>query len=116
MWESTVEVSGKAIVQAAPEHAWSLVSDSAAWSLRPGCFAFDVPQVTEAGRLRGWFAPFGKGPGCSGQEVREAVPGQGMSLRSRRPPPPGRQALPLSAPPHHPGAMGRPTVTVHRPL
>ena len=65
MWESTVEVTRKAVVQAAPERAWSLVSDSAAWSLRPGHFAFDVPQVTEAGRLRCWFAPFGNGLGCA---------------------------------------------------
>src|SRR5260221_876783 len=112
MWESTVEVTRKAIVQAAPEHAWSLVSDSAAWSLRPGCFAFDVPQVTEAGRLRCWFAPFGKGLGCSVQEVREEVPGQVMSLRSRSTQPAGRQAFTLSVQPHDRGAMVRLTVTV----
>ena len=86
MWESTVEVTRKAVVQAAPEHSWSLVSDSAAWSLRPGHFAFDVPQVTEAGWLRCWFAPFGKGLGCSVQDVREEVPGRacGRAAPSRR--------------------------------
>jgi hypothetical protein len=26
MWESTVDVTREAVVQAAPEHAWSLVS------------------------------------------------------------------------------------------
>src|SRR5258707_7982192 len=95
MWESTVEVTRKAVVQATPEHAWSLVSDSAAWSLRPGHFAFDVPQVTEAGRLRGWFAPFGKGLGCSVQEVREEVAGQGMCPRARSTQPAGRHGFPL---------------------
>ena len=112
MWESTVEVTRKAVVRAAPERAWSLVSDSAAWSLRPGHFAFDVPQVTEAGRLRCWFAPFGNGLGCSVQEVREEVPGQVMSLRSRGTQPAGRQAFRLSVQPHDRGAMVWLTVTV----
>ena len=31
-----LEVTRKAVVQAPPEHTWSLVSDSAAWSLLPG--------------------------------------------------------------------------------
>jgi hypothetical protein len=82
MWESTVEVTREDVVQAAPEHAWSLVSDSAAWSLRPGHFAFDVPQVTEAGWLQCWFTPSGKGLICSVQEVREEIPGQVPRLRS----------------------------------
>jgi hypothetical protein len=112
MWESTVEVTRKAVVQAAPEHAWSLVSDSAAWSLRPGHFAFDVPQVTETGRLRCWFAPLGTGLICSVQEVREQVPGQVMSLRSRSTQPAGRQAFTLSVQPHDRGATVGLTVTV----
>lgn len=112
MWESTVEVTREAVVQAAPEHAWSLVSDSAAWSLRPGHFAFDVPQVTEAGRLRCWFVPLGKGLICSVQEVREQIPGQVMSLRSRSTQPAGRQAFTLSVQPHDRGATVRLTVTV----
>src|SRR5260221_3551044 len=116
MWESTVEVTRKAVVQATPEHAWSLVSDSAAWSLRPGHFAFDVPQVTEAGRLRCWFAPFGKGLGCSVQEVREEGPGQVMSLRSRSTQPPGRQAFTLSVQTPDRGAIVRLTVTGTRSL
>jgi hypothetical protein len=70
MWESTVEVTRKAVVQAPPEHAWSLVCGSAAWSLWPGHFAFDVPQVTEAGRLRCWFAPVRNGLGCRRQRSR----------------------------------------------
>src|SRR5258708_517509 len=115
MWESTVEVTRKAVVQAAPEHAWSLVSDSAAWSLRPGHFAFDVPQVTEAGRLRCWFVPLGKGLTCSVQEVREEIPGQGMSLRSRSTQPAGRQAFTLSVQRHDRGARVRLTVTVTGP-
>ena len=82
MWESTAEVTRKAVVQAAPEHTWSLVSDSAAWSLLPGHFAFDVPRATEAAWLRCWFVPFGPGLGSSVQEVREDVPGQVMSLSS----------------------------------
>lgn len=115
MWESTVEVTREAIVQAAPEHAWSLVSDSAAWSLQPGRFAFDVPQVTEAGRLRCWFVPLGKGLSCSVQEVREEIPGQVMSLRSRSTHPIGRQAFTLSVQPHDRGATVRLTVTVTGP-
>ena len=115
MWESTVEVTREAVVEAAPEHAWSLVSDSAAWSLRPGRFAFDVPQVTEAGRLRCWFAPFGKGLGCSVQEVREEVPGQVMSVLSRSTQPAGRQAVTLSVQPHDRGATVGLTVSVTGP-
>jgi hypothetical protein len=92
--------------------AWSLVSDSAAWSLRPGHFAFDVPQVTEAGRLRCWFTPFGNGLGCSVQEVREEVPGQVMSLRSRSTQQAGRRVFTLSVQLHDRGAMVRLTVTV----
>src|ERR1700730_8121127 len=38
MGENTVEVTREAVVRAAPQHAWLLVSDSAAWSLRPGEF------------------------------------------------------------------------------
>src|SRR5882724_10776597 len=100
MWARTAEVTRRAVVRAAPEHAWSLVSDSAAWSLRPGHFAFDVPQASEAGRLRCWFFPFGKGLGCSVQEVCEEVPGQVLSLRSRGTQPAGRQAFMLSVQPH----------------
>ena len=115
MWESTVEVTRKAVVDSAPEHAWSLVSDSAAWSLRPGHFAFDVPQVTEAGRLRCWFVPFGNGLCCSVQEIREEVPGQVMSLRSCGTQPAGRQAFTLSVQPHDRGAMVWLTVSVTVP-
>jgi hypothetical protein len=115
MWESTVEVTRKAVVQAPPEHAWSLVSDSAAWSLRPGHFAFDVPQVTEAGQLRCWFAPFGNGLGCSVQEVREEVPGQVMNLRSRSTQPAGRQAFTMSVQPHDGDSMVWLTVTLTVP-
>jgi hypothetical protein len=119
MWESTVEVTRKAVVQAAPERAWSLVSDSAAWSLRPGHFAFDVPQVTEAGRLRCWFVSSGKGLGCSVHEVREVrddVAGQVISLRSGGTMQPGRQAFTLSVQPDGRGSMVAltTTVTVHR--
>jgi hypothetical protein len=115
MWESTVEVTRTAVVQTAPEHAWSLVSDGAAWSLRPGQFAFDVPQVTEAGRLRCWFVPLGNGLGCSVLEVREEIPGQVMSLRSRSTRPTGRQAFTLSVQPHDRGASIRLTVAVTEP-
>jgi Polyketide cyclase / dehydrase and lipid transport len=115
MWESTVEVTRKAVVQAAPEHAWALVSDSAAWSLWPGHFAFDVPQEAEAGRLRCWFAPFGDGLGCSVQEAREDRPGQVMSLLSRGSSQPGRQAFTLSVQPHDPGALVRLAVTATVP-
>lgn len=119
MWECTVEVSRKAVVRAAPERAWSLVSDAAAWSLRPGHFAFDVPQVTEAGRLRCWLFPIGSGMGCSVQEVREEVredvPGQVLSLRSRSTPPADREAVTLSVRPHDRGAEVGLTVAVTVP-
>jgi hypothetical protein len=64
-----------------------------------------LPQVTEAGRLRCWFAPFGNGLGCSVREVREEVPGQVMSMRSRSTQPTGRQAFTLSVQPHDRGSM-----------
>jgi hypothetical protein len=112
MWETTVEVTRQAAVQAPPERAWSLISDSAAWSLRPGEFAFDVPQLTEAGRLRCWFVPFGNGLRCSVQEVREDVPGQVLSLSSRGTLPAGRQAFRLSVEPHRGGAVLRLTAAV----
>jgi hypothetical protein len=107
MWESTLEVTREAVVQAPPEHTWSLVSDSAAWSLLPGSFAFDVPQATEPGRLRCWFAPLGQGLGGTVQEVREEGPGQVMSLRSRSTQPAGRQAFTLSVEPHGQGVLVR---------
>jgi hypothetical protein len=115
MWESTVEVTRKAVVQAAPEQAWSLVSDCAAWSLWPGHFAFDVALGTEAGRLRCWFGPLGDGLGCSVQEVREDQPGQVMSLLSRSTSQAGRQAFTLSVQPHDRGAMVCLAVTVTVP-
>ena len=115
IWESTAEVTRKAVVQAAPERAWSLVTDSAAWSLRPGQFAFDLPQVTGEGWLRCWFVPFGNGLGCSVQEVREEVPGQVMSLQSRGTQPAGRQAFTLSVQPHERGAEVWLTVRVTVP-
>jgi len=104
MWESTAEVTRRAVVPIPPERAWSLVSGAAAWSLRPGHFAFDVPEMTPAGRLRCWCFPFGQGLGCSVQEVREEVPGQVLRLLSRGTQPAGRQAFTLSARPHDRGA------------
>jgi len=115
MWESTAEVTRGAVVPIPPERAWTLVSDGAAWSLRPGHFAFDVPEVTSAGRLRCWFFPFGRGLGCSVQEVREEVPGQVLSLRSRGTEPAGRQSFTLSARPHDRGAEIELTVAVTVP-
>jgi hypothetical protein len=120
MWESTLEVTRKAVVQAAPEHTWSLVSDSAAWSLLPGSFAFDVPRATDPGRLRCWFAPLGQGLGGTVQEVREEGPGQVLSLRSRSTQPAGRQAFTVSVEPHNhgvlvPSALVRLTVAVTVP-
>jgi Polyketide cyclase / dehydrase and lipid transport len=110
MWESTLEVTRKAVVQAAPEQAWALVSDSAAWSLRPDQFAFDVTGVTEAGRLLCWCAPAGTGPAGTGlvgqvHQVREDVPGQVLSLRSLGTQPAGRQVLTLAVRPHDGGAL-----------
>jgi hypothetical protein len=127
MWETTVRVTREAVVAVPPERAWSLVSDSAAWSLRPGRFAFDVPGAavpgpmesgwtdagatvpgsTEAGRLRCWFVPLGSGLACSVQEVCDEIPGQAMSLRSRGTQPIGRQTFTLSVLPHDRGALIR---------
>lgn len=115
MWESTAGVTRRAVLPIPPERAWSLVSDAAAWSLRPGHFAFDVPETTPAGRLRCWFFPFGQGLGCSVQEVREEIPGQVLSLRSRGTEPAGRQAFTLSARPHDRGAEIELTVAVTVP-
>jgi uncharacterized protein YndB with AHSA1/START domain len=115
MWESTAEVTRKAVVQAPPELVWSLVSDSAAWSLLPGHFAFDVPQEAEAARLRCSFAPLGRGLGGSVQEVREEVPGQVMSLSSRSTQPAGRQSFTVSVQPHDRGALVLVTAAVTVP-
>jgi hypothetical protein len=111
MWETTVQVTREAVVQAPPERAWSLVSASAAWSLRPGRFAFDVPGATEAGRLRCWFVPLGSGLACAVQEVCDEIPGQTVSLRSRSTQPTGRQAFTLSVLPHEGVATVRLAVT-----
>jgi hypothetical protein len=117
MWETTVQASREAVVEVPPEHAWALVSDSAAWSLRPGRFAFDVPGSADAGtpaeggRLRCWFVPLGTGLACSVQEVCDEIPGQTMSLRSRGSQPAGRQTFTLSVLPHGRGALIRLAVT-----
>jgi hypothetical protein len=126
MWETTVQVTREAVVEAPPERAWSLVSDSAAWSLRPGRFAFDVPgstgagstgagpteaRSTEAGRLRCWCVPLGTGLSCGVHEVCDEIPGQTMSLRSRGTQPIGRQTFTLSVLPHDRGALIRLAVT-----
>jgi hypothetical protein len=111
MWLSTVEVTREAVVAAPPERAWSLVSDSAAWSLRRGSFAFDVPEITAAGRLRCWCFPLGQSLRWWVLEVREEIPGQLMRLESRGVEQESPWAFTLSVQPHERGATIRLTVS-----
>jgi hypothetical protein len=122
MWETTVQVARERVARAAPEHAWSLVGESAAWSLRPGRFAFDLTALPETGRLRCALGPAGGGPagggpagkgmGCAVLEVSDEVPGQSISLRSRGTQPIGRQILTLSVVPHDRGCTVRVAVEI----
>jgi hypothetical protein len=98
MWETTLEVTRKAVIEAAPEAVWALLTDCAAWALRPGQFAFDIAQTTGAERLRCWVVPLGRGFGAQVLEVRQE--GRALSLVSRGTEPAGRQAFVLAAEPH----------------
>jgi len=42
MLKTTVHEEQQRDISASPERAWSLLSSAGAWSLRPGCFGFDV--------------------------------------------------------------------------
>jgi len=111
VWLSTVEVTREAVVRTPPEYAWSLVGDSAAWSLRAGHFAFDVPETTEAGRLRCWCFARDHGLRCSVLEVREEIPGQLMRLQPRGTQQAAPHSFTLSVQPHERGATIRLTVS-----
>jgi uncharacterized protein YndB with AHSA1/START domain len=112
MWETTLEVTRKAVIEAAPEAVWALLTDCAAWALRPGQFAFDISQTTGAERLRCWLVPVGRGFGAQVLEVREEGPGRALSLFSRGTEPAGRQAFVLAAEPRGRGTEAALTVRV----
>jgi hypothetical protein len=107
MWETTLEVARQALVGVGPAQAWSLVSDSAAWSLRPGQFALDVPPSPGAGPLRCWLVPQSTGLAGSVLDLRQDLPGQALTLYSRATTPAGRQVFTLSVAPHDRGALIR---------
>jgi hypothetical protein len=109
MWEVTLRVVQERAVRATPERAWSLVGESAAWSARPGRFAFDLPAQPAAGRLRCVLGPFAASAGLGGSvlEICDEVPGQARSLRHRGVPPLGGELITLGVLPHDRGAVIR---------
>jgi hypothetical protein len=109
MWEVSLRVAQERVVQATPERAWSLIRESAAWSARPGRFAFDLPAQPAAGRFRCVLGPFAASPGLGGSvlEICDEVPGQAMSLRHRGVAPMGGGLITLGVLPHDRGAAIR---------
>jgi Polyketide cyclase / dehydrase and lipid transport len=117
MRESTVQVTRERIVAATPERAWSLLDDSAAWSLRPGSFAFDVPEplLPETGPLRCFLAPgflarAGEDMTWGVLEVWKEVPGRLITVQTRSSRPVGRQIFTLSVLPVDRGSIIRVSV------
>jgi hypothetical protein len=109
MWEVSLRVAQEGVVQVTPERAWSLVRESAAWTARPGRFAFDLPAQPAAGRFRCVLGPFAASPGLGGSvlEICDEVPGQAISLRHRGVPPMGGGLITLSVLPQDRGAAIR---------
>jgi len=117
MRETTVQVTRERIVDASPKRAWSLLGDSAAWSLRPGCFAFEVPEplLPETGALRCFLAPgflarAGEAMTWGVLEVSQEVPGRLIIIRTRESLPAGRQVFALSVLPDKRGSIIRVSV------
>jgi hypothetical protein len=106
MRESTVQVERLRALDAAPDRVWSLLSSPAAWSLRPGRFAFDVPEPpTGTGRLRCVLATIGEVTSCEVLEAGDDTPGRAVCWQRRDRLPIGNRAYTLSVRPSTRGAV-----------
>jgi hypothetical protein len=100
MRESTVQVERLRAFDAAPDRVWSLLGSPAAWSLRPGRFAFDVPEPPSGtGRLRCVLGTVGEVTSCEVLEAGDEKPGQAVCWQRRDRLPAGSRAYTLSVRP-----------------
>lgn len=105
MRESTVQVEQLRALHAAPDRVWSLLSSPAAWSLRPGRFAFDVPEPPAGtGRLRCVLGTIGEVTSCEVLEARDEARGRAVCWQRRDLLPAGNRAYTLSVQPSTKGA------------
>ena len=95
IWETVVVVERSRVIKATPELVWSLLSSPAAWSLRPGRFAFDVTDAP-TGRLRVSLAATSRRVGGDVFEVTGEEPGCSVSLRAAGVTGPGAVTLTFS--------------------
>jgi uncharacterized protein YndB with AHSA1/START domain len=80
---NTVKVKRSLAIHAEPDRAWSLLASPAVWSLRAGCWAFDVtgPAGTGPVRISLRRTPSG-GVACYALEVTGGQPGRPVRLGS----------------------------------
>lgn len=80
---NTVSVERSLDIRAEPDRAWSLLANPAAWSLRPGCWAFDATGSAGTGRLRVVLdVSRSGGMRCDALEVVGEQPGRSLRLSS----------------------------------
>jgi hypothetical protein len=101
MWQTAIRVSRSRLVRAAPEHVWSLLGSTTAWSLGLGAdFAFDVPaSLPDTGRLFISIGTAALGLGTTVFEVRDEDPGKMICVQDRGAQPIGTGTFILSAMP-----------------
>jgi hypothetical protein len=105
MRESTVRLERLRALDAAPDRVWSLLSSPAAWSLRPGRFAFDVPEAPAGtGRLRCVLGTIGEVTSCEVLEAGGRTPARAVCWQRRDRPPTRNRAYTLSVRPGPRGA------------
>jgi hypothetical protein len=115
MWETMVTIRQAQKIQAEPGKVWLLLTSPAAWSLRPGHYAFDADPATGTDRLRIVLSILRSGlVGSAVFGISDEEPGQSLCLNnlSDRRAEPGVPAFFFSVLPAPRGTKA--AITVHR--